>query len=127
VTVPVRTASRLRADLPALASGRALVIDYFASARCGTVVGDITADLGNVPPPGTHAQLDDVAGVPVYAERRLLPLLEEAGLQLEPRRLPFGRAVRVRLDRPELWLDFLECPGVAIGKGPWRRRRRTAG
>jgi hypothetical protein len=117
----------LHDGLAVLASGRALVIDYFAAARCGTVVGDITADFGDVPPPGTHAKLDDVAGVPIYAEKRLLPLLEEAGLQLEPRWLPLGRAVRIRLDRPELWLDFLECPGVAIGKGPWTRRRRTAG
>jgi hypothetical protein len=60
--ITIRAAPRLRAELPGLAGGRALVIDYFASARCGMAVGDITADFGPQPPAETHVKLANLEG-----------------------------------------------------------------
>jgi hypothetical protein len=117
--VAVGISPRLRGELSQLAGGRALIVDYFVTARCGSVVGDITADFGREPQPDSYARLEDVEGVRVYAELRLLPLLEEAGPRLDRRRVPFGPQVGLRLDRPEQWLGFLERPGVMVGKRPW--------
>ena len=116
---PIMASPRLRAELPGQARGRAIVIDYFASARCGLVIGDITARFGPDPRPETYVRLSDLEGVPVLAERRLVPLLDESALTLDLSRLPFGSRLRVRLDRPERWLEFLDRPGIA--RRGWRR------
>jgi hypothetical protein len=105
--------TRLRSSVRNLASGRTLVLDYFTSARCGVVVGDITARFGVEPSPDTHTSLGELEGVRLFAERRLVPLLDEAGATLEHGRWPFGGRVRVALQRPDLWLEFLERPGNA--------------
>jgi len=115
----VRAAVRLRAQLQDLAAGRALVIDYFAGARCGVVVGDITADFGPQPPSETHVRLEDIDGTPVFAERRLVSLLDESVPTLDVRRWPIGRRLTVSLDRPEKWLEFLERPGIARRLWRW--------
>ena len=115
----VKAAPALRAKLPDLAAGRALVIDYFATARCCVVVGDITADFRPQPPSETHVRLEDVDGIPVFAERRLVSLLDESATTLDVRRWPIGRRLTVSLDRPEKWLEFLERPGIA--RRWWRR------
>jgi hypothetical protein len=116
--VAVGVSPRLRGELSQLARGRALIVDYFVTARCGVVVGDLTADFG-LEPQDTHARLEDIEGVRVYAERRLLPLLEKSGPRLDRRRVPFGPQIGLRLDRPEQWLAFLERPGLMVGKRPW--------
>jgi len=121
--IAIGVAPQLRGELRELAAGRAVIVDYFVSARCGVAVGDLTADFGVEPSVETHARLEDIDGVPVFAERRLLPLLDESGPSIERRRLLFGSAIGLRLDRPERWLAFLERPGVAVGKRPldqWR-------
>jgi hypothetical protein len=84
-------------------------------------VGDITADFGPQPPPETHVKVVELEGVPVFAEGRLVSLLEQAGPSLDLRRLPFGRRLHVKLDRSELWLDFLERPGVVRCRSFQRR------
>ncbi len=117
--ITLTAAPRLRGKLSRLAQGRSLVIDYFASALCGVVVGDITADFRPQPPSDTHVRLVELEGVPVFAERRLVPLLEQTALSLDLRRLPIGRRLLVKLDRPEQWLDFLDRPGIA--RRSWRR------
>jgi len=117
--ITVGATPRLRADLSSLARGRSLVIDYFASARCGVVVGDITADFQQQPPSETHVRLVELEGVPVFAERRLVEVLEESVPTLDLGRLPIGRRLTVRLDLPEKWLEFLDRPGIAR---PWWRR-----
>jgi hypothetical protein len=94
-------------------------IDYFAGARCGVVVGDITADFGPQPPSETHVRLAELDGVPVFAERRLVSLLHESGPTLDVRRWPIGQRLTVSLDRPEKWLEFLDLPGIA--RRSWRR------
>lgn len=121
----IGVSAELRGSLHDLAEGRALIVDYFASARCGVAVGDITAAFAVAPPLETHARLEDIEGVPAFAERRLLALLDESGPSIERRRLPFGSPIGLRLDHPERWLAFLERPGVVAGKQPldrWRHR-----
>lgn len=118
--INIRAGPRLSAELRSLARGRAIVIDYFASGRCGVVVGDITADFAPPPPTATHSEVRAIDGVRVFAERRLVPLLEETAVTLDLRRLPFGRRLGVMLDRPERWLDFLERPGIC-GRHPANR------
>lgn len=120
----VEVAPRLRDVLTRLAGGRALVIDYFATGRCGAVVGDLTAEFWPEPPGDGYLELATVGSVRVFAEARLVGLLEEAGPGLDLAGLPFARHVAVTLERPERWLEFLERPGVCAGKRPWRGRRR---
>ena len=108
----ITAAPRLRSHLPELARGKVIVIDYFASGRCGVVVGDITAGFAAVPPSDTHVELADLDGVRVFAEARLIPLLEKTAVTLDRRRLPFGPRLAIRLDRSERWLEFLQQPGT---------------
>jgi hypothetical protein len=114
---------RLREVMSAVARGRPIVIDYYASARCGVVVGDITAGFAPDQPTQDHVRLADLEGVPVFAERRFVPLLEQARPVLD-RRLPVGDWLTMSLDEPERWLDFLEMPGVARRRG-WPNRSRS--
>ena len=115
-TVDLRIDPELRAGLARLAEGRVLVIDYFASSRCGTVVGDLTARFRRDAPTDGYILLANVDGVPILAERRLVPLLKHSGPGLTITSSPFGRHLAVTLDRPEDWLAFLETPGVCVGK-----------
>lgn len=113
----------LRGSLERLASGRVLVIDYFASRRCSVVIGDLTADFEDAPPSPGYAKLASIENVQVLAEPRLLAILGEAGTMLRLGGPPFARHLSVELDRPERWIDFLERPGVLAGKRPFRWRR----
>ena len=117
--VAIMASPRLRARLPSLARGRALVVDYFASARCGVVVGDITARFGPDPRPEAFVRLRDLEGVAVFVERRLVTLLEESAPTLDLSRWPIGHRLNVGLDRPERWLEFLDRPGIA--RRGWHR------
>ena len=111
---------RLRATLPERAAGRVLVIDYFASRRCSVVVGDLTAGFDQSPATRDYAALASIEGVPVFAERRLLPLLRDAQPSLVEAGPMFARHLAVRLEQPERWLDFLEQPGALAGKRAFR-------
>ena len=113
----------LRGSLAPLASGRALVIDYFASRRCSVVIGDLTADFKDTPPRPRYVELASIEGVRVFTERRLLAVLGELGTMLRLGGPPFARHLSVELDQPEHWIDFLEGPGVPAGKRPFRWRR----
>jgi len=123
VMARVRATPRLRGRLPGLAAGRMLVIDNFASARCGVVVGDITTYFGPLPPPETHAEVAERDGIPVLADRRLVPLLEGASIELDLRRLPSLPGLAGGLEPPERWLEFLERPGVAHPRRTLLERR----
>jgi hypothetical protein len=120
VRVNVPATPRLRQELARLARGQAIVIDYYASARCGVVIGDITAGFVDDQPPESHVRLADLDGVPVFAEPRLVPLLEQTGPVLD-RRLPSGDWLAVTLQEPEKWLDFLELPGI-VRRRSWLAR-----
>ncbi len=122
--VGISIAPRLRDRLASLAAGRALVIDYFAGARCGSVVGDLTATFRPVPADDGYVQLATVAGVRLLAEKRLIALFEDGGTGLDLAGSRLARHLAVTLERPERWLDFLERPGVCAGKSLWARWRQ---
>ena len=119
--------SSLRGRLARLAAGRVLTLDYFASRRCSVTVGDMTADFSVAPPGAGFAALARIEGVPVFVERRLLPVLREGIASLSLAGPTFARHLAVRLERPERWLDFLEEPGAMAGKRGFRLGRRRPG
>ncbi|MFL5778312.1 MAG: hypothetical protein ACJ761_05165 [Chloroflexota bacterium] len=94
--------------LAALASGRAVVIDFFSSRRCGTTIGDVTVRFGEPPADGQFAWLSPIQRVPVAANRRLLGLLAAAGPELRWARFSLTRHVSLWLRDPAAWLDFLD-------------------
>ncbi len=120
----ISIAPRLRDRLASLAAGRALVIDYFARARCGSVVGDLTAKFRPVPADDGYVQLATVDGVRLFAEKRLIGLFEDGGTGLDLAGPRLARHLVVTVQRPERWLDFLERPGVCAGKSPLARLRQ---
>ena len=104
-------APELRPRFAELAAGRALVIDYFATARCGGRVGDLTADFVPEPVGVEFVPIRVLESVPCYAERRLVPLLAQVKTMIRFGGPPFARHLAVTLDPPERWLDFLEQGG----------------
>ncbi len=123
--VGISIAPRLRDRLASLAAGRALVIDYFAVARCGSIVGDLTAKFGSGPAVDGYVQLATVDGVRLFAEKRLIALFEGGGIGLDLAGPRFARHLVVTMQRPERWLELLERPGVCAGKSLWARWRKA--
>jgi hypothetical protein len=103
----------LRADpavasvLPALAAGRTLVIDHFASRRCGATVGDLRARWAATPD-GATVPIQPIDGVEISIEPVLAEVLE-SGATLVHRRWRAAGSLEVELDHPERWLEFLEA------------------
>src|SRR5437899_8660455 len=95
---------QLRESLGDLARGRVLVLDYFATQRCGVVVGDLTADFRDTPRTDGFVELASLQGVRVFAATRLLPVLADAGPTLRLAGPTFARHLAVALDRPERWM-----------------------
>jgi len=116
-------ASDLRESLRSVARGRHLVIDYFASHRCGASVGDLTATFQVEQLGPDYVELDALEGVRFSSEARLGALLADAGVTLRWAGPTFARHIAVELDRSELWLEFLDQPGIAAGKGLFRLTR----
>ncbi len=114
----------LRESLASRAHGRVLVIDYFATRRCSVAIGDLTASFRLEAPGPAYVELAEVAGVRLLVEKRLLGILDDAEPTLGLSRPPFARHVSISLGRPELWIDFLERPGILSGKGPLRSGSR---
>ena len=94
------------------ASGRSILIDYYATSRCGVVVGDLTATFADDGPPERAIKVAELEGVDVYAHPQLLPLLERTGVSIVSASWPHRGGLAVRLDEPAEWLLFLERPGA---------------
>ncbi len=109
----------LRPSLARLAHGRVVVVDYFASRthRCSVVVGDLTGAFRDAPPGPGYVEFASIDGVRIFVESRLLTVLKDAGPSLRLAGPPFARHLAIELDKPERWLEFLERPGVLVGKG----------
>jgi len=99
-----------------MAAGRTLVIDYFASQRCGVVSGDLTIALRDGRPDGPFLHAAPVAGIPIVVEAHLRGVLEKSGPTLRLAGPKFRRRLAIELERPELWLDFLNQPGILRGR-----------
>jgi len=100
----------LRASLAFLAAGRLIAIDSFRSWHCGTWIGDLTVQWRAAEPGLDFAELAPLEGVRIFAHRRLLRLLHEAGPVLRRGGLPFHRGLGISLTRGELWIDYLDHP-----------------
>jgi hypothetical protein len=105
----------LRGSLALRAAGRVLVIDEFRSWRCGTWIGDMTVEWRRAAPGDEFAELEAVDGIRLFAHRRLLRLLRLAGATLVRPWLSLFGGLAITLDRPELWIDYLDRPGSYEG------------
>jgi hypothetical protein len=103
----------LRERLQALAAGRPLVIDYYASRLRGVATGDLVVWFGEPPPEPCYVELEPIDDVLFLAERHLVAILE--GATLREAGPPWHRHLAVSLARPEDWIDFLD-------RHPTRRR-----
>ncbi len=103
---------RLRGRLAALAAGRILVIGYFASSRCGVVVGDLDVSWRTTEHGAGYMTLEPIEGVPIRVDRRLLDVLTRSAPELWPGGLLRRTTPSIRLALPEQWIAFLEGPTV---------------
>ena len=105
-------ALQLRGRLQALAAGRPLVIDYYATRLHGVAVGDLTVTIDEPAPEPCFIELEPVEGVVVLAHRRLLQVLE--GATLREAGPPWNRHLVIGLSKPEDWMDFLDRHGSGL-------------
>ena len=110
-SIELGLAPALLGRLAAVAKGRLLVIDYYASWHRGLAVGDLTVRLGEPDAEPRYVELAAVEGVTVLAERGLLGIL--AGAILRETGPPFARHLAIVLARPERWIEFLEHRAVS--------------
>ncbi|MEO8469838.1 MAG: hypothetical protein ABI573_09245 [Chloroflexota bacterium] len=97
--------------------GRTLLIDFFASQCCTSVlVGDLETRWLD---PGQTAGLETIGSIgatPIVAESALSAVLREGRARLVAGGL-LGRSLQVRLDAPEAWLEFLDTPAARRPRG----------
>jgi len=108
---------RLRGHLETLAAGRVLVISYFASRSCCSVVGDVAADWRPSPPGPGFLELEPIEGVPMFADARVIDVLGRAAPELRPGGILRRGTPSLWLGNPECWIDFLEGPTVLTRRG----------
>jgi hypothetical protein len=106
----------LHAELATMPAGRTLVIDYFAGRRCGVVTGDLTVEVRDAAVEGPYVEVAPVDGLRIVVQERLRDVLERSGPTLRLVGPRFRRHIGIELDRPELWIDFLDQPGVLRGR-----------
>ena len=121
--ISVGLATDVRPTLRSVAGGRVIVIDCFASHRCGLTIGDLTAHFQAAEPGPGYAELWALEGVRLFAQMHLLNLLAAAGVTLRWRGSWFARRLALELDRPELWLEFLEQRWLTTRNGVARWTR----
>ena len=118
-TLAIGLDPKLQGRLSRLAAGRSLVIDFFATRCCSSVlVGDLTVRWTDEPPQAQLVELAPIEGVSIAAEPSIVELLETAGPTLRLAGLPFARHLALELDDPAAWIDFLATPPA------FRRRKR---
>ncbi len=105
--IRLRVEPSLAPRLPELSQGRALVIDYFASRRCGVTIGDLNVTFGSMRSGSDYWELDPIGDVRILAEEHLLEPLG-AGGELRFGGPAFAQHLTLSIDEPERWLEFLE-------------------
>lgn len=105
--------------IAAEARGRTLLIDFFASRCCTSMlVGDLETRWLD---PGRDVEFEPIGSVnttPIVADAGLMTVLRKGGARIVTGGW-LGRSLQVRLDVPEAWLDFLDSPAA-------RRMRQQA-
>jgi hypothetical protein len=94
----------LRERLAALAAGRPLVIDYYASRLRGVATGDLIVWFGEPAAEPCYLELEPIDGVVILVERHLVEILERATLRENG---PSVAPPPGGLDRPTGGLDRL--------------------
>lgn len=107
----IRLAPSLSGALAARSSGRLVIIDAYRQWSCGAWIGDLTAGWVDRSPGAGYVASDPIEGVPVFVRSSLAHLLEAAGPSLAPSGVIRRDGLRIELERPELWLDWLAYPG----------------
>lgn len=109
----------LRPQFPDLAAGRTLAIGYFTSPLWGNVlIGDLQLRWlaegpgGSVSMPTGFVALSPLEGVGVVADERLLEVLAAARPTIVATGPRFARGLNLRLERSEVWIDFLDSPAA---------------
>jgi hypothetical protein len=111
-----------RAELPKLARGRILLIDYFARVgQRGVILGDVelrwltrAEDL-----PAPVLRVTDLPESPVFIVPELAPLMVRVHARLEavgPHWPPFLRHLAIRISDGEAWLDFFAARASPLGR-----------
>lgn len=100
----------LRSSLGEQACGRSLVIDSYRSWHCGTWIGDLTVGWHPVDLGPDFVDFAPIDRVRLFANRRLLGFLRAAGSVVRRGGLPFRRGLGINLERPDLWIDYLDHP-----------------
>jgi hypothetical protein len=118
LNLSIRATAEVRNHVLRVARDRTIVVGHFVSRRCGPAVGDLTVGFLRQPPGDEYVELEPIEGVPVWVERVLLPVLAAAGPRLRVRRPAFARGLAIDLDRPALWLDFLDRTGCFREEDP---------
>ena len=103
---------RLDGRLASLAEGRTIVLGYYASRTCCSVVGDLAVDWRSSPPGPGFLALDPIEGVSVFADVRLADVLRRGAPELRPGGVLRRGTLSLWLGLPECWIDFLEGPTV---------------
>jgi hypothetical protein len=107
----LRLDASLEGTFASRARGRVVVIDAYRSWACGTWVGDITARFAAAAPAdGAFVPAGTVEGVPVFVLPNLPGFLDAAGPSLHAGGVLRRGGLRVELDRPELWIRYLDRP-----------------
>jgi hypothetical protein len=105
-----------RGSLRRLASGRRAHIGIFASGCCATVpTGDVAVHWVDATVPTGDLEtvlLGSVDGVPVSADRLLVPVLAAGGPSLV---LGPGRHLAIRLVRPAAWVALADGSSPETG------------
>jgi hypothetical protein len=89
-----------------MAGGRPIVIDHFASRRCGYTIGDLRVRIGADLEETNVIEATTPDGVRVVVERDIVGVFD-SGAELRLAGPPFARHLAISLDAPETWLDFL--------------------
>lgn len=112
ITMSIEADSRATRRIAEEARGRTLLIDFFASRCCTSVlVGDLETRWLD---PGQDAGLEPIGSVnatPIVADPALTAVLRAGRARIVAAGW-LGRSLRVWLDAPEAWLDFLGTPAA---------------
>jgi hypothetical protein len=112
--IQLRVEASLAARLPELSQGRALLIDYYSSRRCGVTIGDLSVRFAAPSPRRDYAELEPIGETRVLVAQDLVDVLA-AGFELRFGGPAFAQHLALTIDEPERWLDFL-------GRHPGNRR-----
>jgi hypothetical protein len=105
--IRIRVESSLVPRLSELSQGRALVIDCFASRRCGVTIGDVTVTVGSNACRFGLPRAGPARNCP-GPRLRAPPGPARAGAELRLGGPVVPQRLRLSIDRPEGWVDFLE-------------------